>query len=62
MSNDPKLYGVLVRWNNGVYRVTGFNALKEEYSLSNVEIGKSVFVSFKDLEEGADIVEDEVQR
>lgn len=62
MSNDPKLYGALVKWDNKIYRVTGFNALKEEYSLSNIETGKSLFVSFEDLEEGADSVEDEVQR
>ena len=61
MNNEPKLYGVLIEWNNGIYRVTGFNVLKEEYSLSNIETGKSVFVSFKELEEGADIVEDEAR-
>lgn len=59
MNNEPKLYGLLVEWNGATYRVTGYNALKNEYSLSNIDDGKSAFVPFDELEKGAEIIEDE---
>lgn len=51
--NEPKLYGLLIEWNGEPYQVTGFNNLKEEYSLTHTETRESVFVSFDELESEA---------
>lgn len=53
---EPKLYGLLVRFRGCDYRVTGFNSLKGEYSLCNLDTLGSAFATFEELEREGEII------